>query len=272
MSNENKSAKAARQAAQSARKAAEADLRARDRKIRIIGGAVVVAVMAALLAIPLLQGKANGPATDTNAALPAGVSSDTYGVKYGSAWTASNADQIPTLEIWEDFQCPACASTEGLVGSVITDLADQGKIRLMWRPTVFLDENLKAQNTANGNPNSSALATIAFGCAVDLGKAKEFHAAAFAMQPQNEGQGFSVTDLVNIATSGGVIGADTTAFSQCVSSKKYEGWVNNSYDQFTKNGISSTPTAILNGTELTNAVLRDATALTNAINEAAATK
>lgn len=272
MAKEVKGAKAARAAASEARKAAEADLRARDRKIRLIGGAVVLVVMGALLAIPLLQGKANGPSTDTSAALPAGVSSDTYGIQYGPAWSAANADEIPTLEIWEDFQCPACASTESLVGSTINDLADQGKIRLMWRPTVFLDENLKAQNTANGNPNSSALATIAFGCAADLGKAKEFHTAAFSMQPQTEGVGYSVNDLVNIAKAGGVIGDDATSFTECVSSKKYEGWVNNSYDQFTKNGISSTPTAILNGKELTNDVLRDATKLTAAITEAAATK
>ena len=77
MANENNSAKAAREAAARARKAAEADLRSRDRKIRIIGGIVVALIMAGLLAIPLLQGKAKGPETDISAALPTSVSSET---------------------------------------------------------------------------------------------------------------------------------------------------------------------------------------------------
>ena len=270
MANENNSAKAAREAAARARKAAEADLRSRDRKIRIIGGIVVALIMAGLLAIPLLQGKAKGPETDISAALPTSVSSETYGVRYGSAWSAADAESIPLAQIWEDFQCPACASFEATSGQTITALADEGKIRLEFRPTIFLDQNLKALNTAAGNPNSSALATMAFGCAADAGKAAEFHSLVFQSQPGNEGTGFSVSDLTNIAMVAGV--ADVDAFKQCVSSKKYEGWVNNSYDAFSKEGVSATPTVFLNGKELSGDVIRNVAALTAAIEEAGATK
>lgn len=270
MAKENKSAKAARQAAAAARSAAEAELRARDRKIRIIGGGVVALIMAGLLAIPLLQGRADGPATDASAALPTGVSSDTYGVKVGPAWNASNAESIPLLQIWEDFQCPACAAMEAATGSTILQLAQDGKIRLEYRPTIFLDQNLKALNTAAGNPDSSLYATMAFGCAADAGKAAEFHSAVFQAQPKNEGEGYSLETLKAIAGLAGV--SDTTAFTECVSSKKYEGWVNNSYDAFSREGVSATPTAFLNGVELTNEVIRDVAKLTAAIDEAAATK
>lgn len=270
MGKENKGAKAARAAAAQARAAAESDLRARDRKIRLIGGGVVVIIMAALLAIPLLQGRADGPTTDTSAALPMGVTADTYGVKIGSAWTAANAESIPKLQIWEDFQCPACKSMEEVTGSLIEQLANEGKIRLEYRPTIFLDENLKALNTAAGNPNSSLYASMAFGCAVDAGKGLEFHRSIFQAQPLNEGTGFSISDLTAIAAIAGV--SDSAAFTDCLSTKKYEGWVNNSYDAFSKEGVSSTPTGFLNGVELTPEVLRDPTALQAAVEEAAATK
>lgn len=270
MGKDSKGAKAAREAAAQARAAAESDLRSRDRKIRLIGGGVVVVIMAALLAIPLMQGRADGPTTDTSAALPTGVTSDTYGVKVGSAWSAADADSIPKLQIWEDFQCPACKSMEDAVGSVIEQLATEGKLRVEYRPTIFLDQNLKALNTAAGNPNSSLYASMAFGCAVDQGKGLEYHRALFQAQPLNEGTGYSINDLTAIAGIAGV--ADSTTFTECLSSKKYEGWVNNSYDAFSKEGVSSTPTAFLNGTELTPDVLRDPVALQAAIQEAAATK
>ena len=102
MSQENMSAKAAKAAAAAARQEAAAIEQKRQRKIRIIGGLVVVVVMAALIAIPVLTNK--DAVVPSDAALPKGVTSDTFGVKVGSAWTAPDADKIPVLQIWEDFQ------------------------------------------------------------------------------------------------------------------------------------------------------------------------
>lgn len=269
MAKENKSAKAAKAAAAAARKAAESDLKARDRKIRLIGAVVVVLIMGGLLAIPFIQGRSSDSAVNANAALPKGVTSDTYGVKVGTAWNAPDADSIPLLQVWEDFQCPACKSFEDASGDAIVALANEGKVRLEFRPTIFLDVNLRAQNTAAGNPNSSLYATMAFGCAVDQDKAAEFHKALFAAQP-SEGRGYSVTDLVTIAQLSGV--ADIDTFTECVSSKKYEGWVNNSYDAFSSEGISATPTVLLNGEELGPDLIRNPEALTSAITTAGATK
>jgi hypothetical protein len=74
VSQENMSAKAAKAAAAAARQEAAAIEQKRQRKIRIIGGLVVVAVMAALIAIPVLSNK--DAVVPTDAALPTGVTSD----------------------------------------------------------------------------------------------------------------------------------------------------------------------------------------------------
>ncbi len=268
MSQENKSAKAAKEAAAQARAEAAKLEQGRQRKIRLIGGAVVVLVMAGLIAIPLVSGKNKGPVTNGNAALPAGVTSKTYGVKVGPAWTAANADAIPMLQIWEDFQCPACGQFEKSSGSALKALIDAGKVRVEYRPTIFLDSNLSAQNTAAGNPNSSMLATIAFVCAVDASKAEEFHAGVFAAQPTPEGAGYSSDALTAIAQSSGITGDAFKTWNDCFSSNKYESWVNNSFDLFSKEGVSSTPTGLLNGTELKGDVMFDPTKLTAAIQAA----
>ena len=260
------SAKAAKTAAAEARQEAAALEQKRQRKIRIIGGLVVVVVMAGLIAIPFLSNK--DAVVPSNAALPTGVTSDTYGVKVGSAWTASNADKIPVLQLWEDFQCPACARFEEASGAALQGLIDAGKVRVEYRPTIFLDKNLLSSNTAAGNPNSSQRATLGFGCAVDANAAEKYHAGVFANQPTDEGAGYSNDTLISIAESAGITGDALTTFTDCLSSEKYAGWVANSYDAFNSEGVSSTPTGLLDGTELTGEVLFDPTKLISAIEAA----
>ena len=260
------SAKAAKAAAAEARQEAAALEQKRQRKIRIIGGLVVVIVMAGLIAIPFLSNK--DAVVPSNAALPTGVTSDTYGVKVGSAWTAADADKIPVLQLWEDFQCPACARFEEASGSALQGLIDAGKVRVEYRPTIFLDKNLLSSNTAAGNPNSSQRATLGFGCAVDAKAAEKYHAGVFANQPTEEGAGYSNDTLISIAESAGITGDALTTFTDCLSSEKYAGWVANSYDAFNTEGVSSTPTGLLNGTELAGEVLFDPVKLTAAIEAA----
>ena len=265
MSQENLSAKAAKAAAAAARNSAALVEQKRQRKIRLIGGAVVVLVMGALIAIPVRSNK--DAVIPTDSALPAGVTSDTYGVKVGPAWSAPDADKIPILQIWEDFQCPACGSFEAAAGPTLKGLVDAGKVRVEYRPTIFLDKNLLAQNTAAGNPNSSQRATLGFGCAVDAGAEVEYHAALFANQPE-EGAGYSNDALIGFAQAGGVTGDALTTFTECLTSEKYAGWVANSYAAFDSEGVSSTPTGLLDGTELTGEVLFDPAKLIAAIEAA----
>lgn len=265
MSQENLSAKAAKAAATAARNAAATVEQKRQRKIRLLGGAVVVLVMGALVAIPVLSN--SDAVIPANSALPAGVTSDTYGVKVGPAWDAPDADKIPILQIWEDFQCPACGSFEAASGVILQGLIDAGKVRVEYRPTIFLDKNLMAQNTAAGNPNSSRRATLGFGCAVDAGFEVNYHAQLFANQPE-EGAGYSQEALLGFAQTAGITGDELTTFTDCLTSEKYAGWVANSYSAFDSEGVSSTPTGILDGTQLSGDVLFDPAQLTSAIEAA----
>ena len=200
-----------KQLAEQARAESEAAERRRERTIRIVGGLVVLLVVGGLLAVGFLAGRDNGatgtstptPTADPSAALPTGVSSDTYGVKYGSGWTSADEAKLPTLEIWEDFQCPACKQVEAASGAQIQELADAGKVKLLYRPATFLDVSLAADNQANGNPNSSARSTSAWGCAIDAGKTGEYHTAVFDIQPADEGVGFSDQQLIDLGTTVG---------------------------------------------------------------------
>ena len=270
-------AKTPKQLAAEARAASDAAEKRRERTIRIAGAAVVVLVVVGLLAVGFFAGRDKGnnsanpaPTADPNAATPAGVTSDTWGVKYGSGWTAADEAKLPTLELWEDFQCPGCASVEKSSGAQIQALAKDGKVKLLYRPATFLDNSLAAENTANGNPNSSARATAAWGCAIDAGKTAEYHSGIFAMQPAKEGVGYSDQQLLDLAGRVGITGADLTTFNACVANGTYLSWSANSQEAFAKSGATATPTGYLNGVQLDGNQLSDTAGLAKMIADATA--
>jgi hypothetical protein len=228
----------------------------RERTVRIIGaiGVVVVVVLIIGLAVvvPRLSGdsSANGgtpmPAPDPNAAVPTGV----YGADGVAPWgvpVGSAPDTAPLLELWEDFQCPACGSLEELNGAGIQSLGTDGTVRLVWRPTAFLDNNL-------GN-TSSAAAINAWGCAIDAGKTVEYHDAIFANQPTTEGEGWTSEQFVAFAEQSG---------------NRYLGWAANSTQAFYDAKVEGTPRGVLNGTPIDGAQLADQATLEKLIAEAAA--
>ena len=266
-----------KQLAEQARAESEAAERRRERTIRIVGGIVVLLVVGGLLAVGFFAGRDNGtdgsataaPTPDPSAASPAGVG-DNYGVPYGTGWTSAEEAKLPTLEIWEDFQCPACKQVEAASGAQIQALADEGKVKLLYRPATFLDVSLAADNQANGNPNSSARATSAWGCAIDAGKTGEYHTAVFDIQPADEGVGFSDQQLIDLGTTVGIADADLATYTKCVQDGTYLAWSANSNQEFVTAGVGGTPTAYLNGVELNGSDLADIEGLTAKIEAATA--
>lgn len=254
-----------REKAAAARSAAESAEKRRERTIRIAGAATVVAVVVAIIGVAIVARNADptagGPAdpvaaADPAAKVPAGTlpagDEHAFGVVYGSA-------DGPTLAIWEDFQCPACGALEEANGAGLAKLADEGKVRLVWRPTAFLDRNL-------GN-DSSQRAIAAWGCAIDQGKAREFHDLVYANQPETEGTGWTDSELTGFAESVGV--ADIPAFEQCVADRTYLAWAANSTQAFYDGNVQGTPFGTLDGVEVPTPTLADPVALEQFIADAA---
>jgi len=261
------SGKNRRDRAAAAREEANSAERRRERTVRIIGAVTVVVVVLGIIGVAVVARNSSDtsavavPTADPNAPLPTGVlptdDQHAYGVPYGTA-----TPDAPVLEIWEDFQCPACGAVEEANGAGIESLADAGKVQLIWRPTAFLDRNL-------GN-DASARATAAWGCAIDAGKAKEYHATVFANQPEVEGTGWTNEELIAFAGDAGIAGAELDTFTQCVADATYLGWSANSTEVFYTSNIPGTPLAKINGVEIPTEILVDQAALEQLVDEAAA--
>ena len=256
-----------RERAAAAREAAQASEKRRERTVRIIGAVAVLAVVAGIIGVALFARSSEQSANaidviepDPSAPVPEGVfgadSEWAFGVPYGTA-----AEGAPVLELWEDFQCPACGALEEANGAGIAELGETGVAQVIWRPTAFLDRNL-------GN-DASNRAIAAWGCAIDQGYTREFHDAVYANQPQEEGDGWPNDDFIAIAEEIGMSGDSLDAFSTCVADETCRVWAANSTQEFYDGGVAGTPFGKVDGIEIPNATLADKAALLAAITEAA---
>lgn len=153
---------------------------------------------------------------------------------------------VPTVDIYEDFQCPICNDFEKANGSQVVSMAKAGKIKLTYHIMSFLDDNFK-------NDGSLLAANGAF-CAANTGKFEEYHTANFAGQPPatEEGKGYTESQIKGFGVKAGITGAALKAFDSCVSSKKYENYVNATQTAASKNNVNGTPTFFFNGKKLSN--------------------
>lgn len=200
----------------------------------IVFTALVVAAVAVIAGLKLANRDTSPPApAGAVAVFPAGGSADAAtGVRVGAGGA--------TVDIYEDFQCPACAAAEKVLADPISAQVDAGRNTVVLHPMVFLDAKL-------GN-DSSLRAANAFGCAADQGRALDFHKALFAAQPAREGDGYTDAALHGAAAAAGV--PDLAAFDACAASGRYNAWAQASDAAAKSRGVTSTPTFLLAGAPL----------------------
>ena len=257
--------KSAREQAAKARAAAEAQERRRQRTINLTLGLV-----AALLFIGIVGGAwwvsqsgddaADGgsvdvPDVDPSAPIPTTALPSDSDYPYGVP--VNEAAGKPVLEIWEDFQCPACGNFEAEAGDNIAAIAEDGDALVIQRQTTFLDRNL--------GTDDSVRAAAAYGCAVDAGQGEAYRRTVFANQPTVEGEGWTDEQLIGFGTDAGIAEADLPAFEACVADGTYLGWAVNSTQAFYDAEVPGTPALYLNGETLQTTVAFDLDALKAAI-------
>lgn len=255
------SKKSTKEKAAAARAAAEAEQKKRDRRIQIIGGSIIAVLVLGIIGVGVWGSRqssstaSNGLPTDivADAAVPTGANGD--GGDYPWSMPINSASGKPTLAIWEDFQCPACAAFEAQYGKSVEAIAAAGTANVIYRPTTFIQNNFPK----SPNPLSSTRAASAYGCAVDAGKVEgqKFHDTVFANQPATEGDGWTNEQLIQFGKDSGITGDKLTTFTSCVNDVKYQNWANNSYLVFRSANVPGTPALFLNGKEVPTSAYAD---------------
>jgi protein-disulfide isomerase len=187
--------------------------------------AVVVGVVLIML-VPTLLSKQ----TDTSAAIPASVSAeDGYAIVFNKELT-----DAPFIEIYEDFQCPACARFESISGEYIEEIITTKKAKVAFHTLSFLG-------------GESQIAANAAACSADEGKFLQLHKTLFANQPSENSGAWTSSYF---STLGLGLGISSPEYDKCVSGNKYMGWVKNVAEEGAKRNINSTPTIFINGKEI----------------------
>ena len=118
--------------------------------------------------------------------------SDTGVVAVGEA-------DAPTVQIWEDYMCPACASFEGQNGEPIASAVEDGSLRAEFHTLNFLD-----RQSGSGEYSTRALAAIQCVAAKDsLSTFFDVKNAFFAQQPGEGGGDRSARELADAAKAAG---------------------------------------------------------------------
>jgi len=207
-------------------------------------GAVVAALIVIAVVVAIVAGNSGKSGGAAPSAQPSGVVQDDGGGILANVTPAkSNA---PTIDLYEDFQCPVCGKFEAAMGPSLALMAEAGDVKLIVHTLTFLDDNLKN--------DSSKRAANAVACAADAGKFLPYHAAVFAAQPAREGDGYTDAQLTEFATTAGITGPALPTWQKCTTSGQHAQYVLDTQTAAEKAGVNSTPTLELNGKDITQSL------------------
>ncbi|GIJ19913.1 DsbA family protein [Micromonospora lutea] len=197
--------------------------RRRKRTLWISLGAVVVLVIAGLIGWAAWSSQ-----TPDDYTAPPGANEAGTGIVVGSGPV--------TIDVYEDYLCPACKQFEQTSGATLEQLVSDGKVRVVYHPVAYLNRYSSTQYSTR----SSAAA----GCAAEGGRFTEFSKALFERQPAEGGAGLSNDELIEI---GAGLGLDRDAFGSCVRDGKYRSWTAHVSDEANRAKITGTPSILVDG-------------------------
>ena len=225
-----------------------------QRLVVILVVAAAALVVAGLLILPSLRAN-NAPVGEIKTAAP-----HNHPTPDGTALGDPNAKVL--IEVWEDFQCPACQGYSEQVEPQVTDAyVATGKARYVFRHYPFLDTS-----SATKESHQAANASM---CANEQGHFWDYHDMIFANW-HGEGEGsYSDTRLTSFAE---MLGLDMNAFSTCFKANKYKDQIDQDYKAGVAAGVHGTPTIFVNNIEVTPGYVPTYDQMVQAIEAALANK
>jgi len=141
------------------------------------------------------------------------------------------------IDVFEDFQCPACSFFSAETVSLITETyVATGKVYYVFHNYPFLD--------ANSSTKESHQAANAAMCAAEQGKFWEYHDVLFAnWNGENLG---AFNDRRLQAFAGTIDGLDTGAFDDCFAENRYKDDIEADFSLGERMGVNGTPSVFVN--------------------------
>lgn len=140
------------------------------------------------------------------------------------------------VQIFADFQCPACQISDQSVTPILDELAEAGKITMEYRQFPLTQIH----------PNAFADANAVL-CSADQNAYRQFKHALYDLERKKAGGKVSDTDYIAIAKN---LGLDESKFSDCIKNQNYKSQVESDMKLGQSLGVTGTPTYLLDGKQL----------------------
>lgn len=203
---------------------------ARTQRFGIIGGVVILAVLVATALIyPNLESSGK---ISTVEAYP----------RPTTGGTAMGDPNAPVrLDVFEDFQCPACVHyTEEVEGRIAEAYVATGQVYYVFHHYPFLD--------SNSTGKESQQAANASMCAAEQELFWEYHDILFANWNGENAGAFRDKRLMAFAET---LGLDMDLFSTCFEENRYLEEIQADYNLGIEMGVRGTPSVFVNGQHIT---------------------
>lgn len=240
MANKNDNSADARAAAKAK---AQQQVKAKERRTTVIIIAVSLVVIAAFAGIVyFIVNSANVPALP-DAHAPS-VADETGGIPVGTGGVAGvdvpasgEGTDVPRLDLYIDLMCPVCNQFEQINSADIDELREAGTIAVYYHPISIL--NRFSQGTEYPTRAASAVAVVAEN---DPSHMLQFITALYANQPEENTPGLTDEQIAEIAIGVGVPESVASTFKN----GEFEKWVTAATDRASQDGMTSTPTVMVN--------------------------
>ena len=171
-----------------------------------------------------------------NALTPASIS------KADGSGLVFNPGVKPQIDIWEDFQCPACRDFEAINNEYVKKIIAEKKAKVVYHPLTFIGER------SSLGFNESIIAANAAACAMDENKFVDMHEILYQNQAATENSGKWTKEFM--ISLGNKIGLTSMKFQNCVTGGNYALWTESVSSYAAVKNVNSTPTIFVNGKEL----------------------
>ncbi|MFI7533858.1 DsbA family protein [Streptosporangium sp. NPDC049376] len=216
---------------------------AKDRQRKLLLGVLGGIAAAAVIVVAVVVAQNNAGQSNQKAVAYTGPLAPTTRQEDGSILMAKEGVTAPTLEIFEDFQCPFCKKLEDSAGDAIYKAAAEGKARVIFRPFQLFQAPAHPEPV----PSVSRRGANAALC-TPPDKWASYAKTLYANQPVEGQNGFENKDLLNWARD---LGFYDAGFDKCVTGLEMGADVDKATEYAQKQKVNSTPTLRLNGKDLT---------------------
>jgi len=212
------------------------EIRARRRKQQMQKRILVIIAMivGALLIVAALIAPSLTPVGDIVTVEPRTFNAPVDGTMIG------DPNSSVRVEVWEDFQCPACANyTESIEPFIIQNYVETGKIVYIFHHYAFID--------SNSTTKESQQAANASMCAAEQGRFWDYHDTLYKnWNGENQGA-FNDKRLVAFAET---LNLDMIAFKACFNENRYKDQIEADFQAGVDNGVTGTPSVFVNGIQV----------------------